>query len=251
MNPEERVAAYLETGAWPADDPEGPPEELEQLRALLGDELAWQEPPPGLAEAIVADIEGERRRVAHEHAPLPFGQDAPTPASHPDAPVSQPTSLHPRAQAHSRGRGARSGAVTRLVGGVAAAVVLLAVLVVAIPRGPAGEQIALAGTELAPQASATVDAEITGAGVRILLDVSGLPPAPEGYYYQGWVRGSRGSVPIGTFHWRQAGGPIELWSGVLLEDYPDLTVTLEPETEDPTSSGQVYLQGTYTASRQP
>lgn len=227
MNPEERVAAYLETGAWPGDDPEAPPEGLERLRALLGDDRAWQEPPPGLADAIVADIEREQRSVPSE---------------------ASPTLLRPRAGAR-RGpvqRG-RSAWATRIGIGLAAAVVLLTVLIVVQPTPePEGEQITMAGTALAPEASAVVTADTTGAGVRILVAPTRLPPAPEGYYYQGWVHGPRGSVSVGTFHWRRGGRPIELWSGVLLEDYPDLTITLEPETDDPLSSGQVFLRGSYT-----
>ncbi|MPZ86890.1 MAG: hypothetical protein GEU81_02235 [Nitriliruptorales bacterium] len=230
MNREERVAAYLETGAWPAEDPEGPPDGLRQLRALLGDERAWQEPPPELADAIVADIERERHSFP------------------PEAPLTPP--LRPRAEpAHPPAERRRSVWVTRAGIGLAAGVVLLAVLIVARPFSeplPDEEQIPLAGTELAPEASAVASADTTGAGVRLLMEPSGLPPAPDGHYYQGWVHGPRGSVSIGTFHWRESGRPVALWSGVTLEDYPELTITLEPETDDPLSSGQVVLRGTYT-----
>ena len=80
-----------------------------------------------------------------------------------------------------------------------------------------------------------------GSGLAIELDVSGLPPSPRGFYYQAWMKGSRGLVTIGTFHLRGGPGAVELWSAVSLTDYPAITVTREPEDGNPASSGQVVL----------
>ena len=52
-------------------------------------------------------------------------------------------------------------------------------------------------------------------------------------------RRDKGLVSIGTFH---TPDKVILWAGVSLVDYPTLTVTLEPEDGDQTSSGQVVLK---------
>src|SRR6185437_3019822 len=98
----------------------------------------------------------------------------------------------------------------------------------------------LAGTRLAPAASATAKLHATPSGLAIELDVSKLPPSPPGFYYQAWMKGPHGLVTIGTFHMRGP-GTVELWSAVSLADYPTITVTREPEDGNPASSGQVVL----------
>ena len=57
----------------------------------------------------------------------------------------------------------------------------------------------------------------------------GSPPAEPGTYYQGWVKGPEGLVTVGTFHLRGGDDTIDLWSGVPLDRYPTLTVTLQDE----------------------
>ncbi|HEX5301999.1 MAG TPA: anti-sigma factor [Streptosporangiaceae bacterium] len=99
----------------------------------------------------------------------------------------------------------------------------------------------LAGTRLAPAASAVAKLHATPSGLAIELDVSGLPPSPPGFYYQAWMKGPHGLVTIGTFHMRGGPGTVELWSAVSLAGYPTITVTREPEDGNPASSGQVVL----------
>jgi hypothetical protein len=101
----------------------------------------------------------------------------------------------------------------------------------------------LAGTALAAGSSAEAEVRDTPSGVEIRLYVDGLPPAPEGSYYEAWVKGERGSVAIGTFHLREGSDDIVLWSGVDLDDYPAITVTLQREDAGPASSGRVVLAG--------
>jgi hypothetical protein len=50
-------------------------------------------------------------------------------------------------------------------------------------------------------------------------------------------------VSIGTFHLRGGAAMVTLWSGVPLEDYPTLTVTLQREGAGTDSSGEVVLRG--------
>ena len=71
----------------------------------------------------------------------------------------------------------------------------------------------------------------------------GLPPAEPGTYYQGWVKGDEGLVTVGTFHLRGGDDTIDLWSGVPLDRYPTLTVTLQEEGGGQESSGVVVLSG--------
>ena len=123
---------------------------------------------------------------------------------------------------------------------VAAAGALVAVL--AWPR-PATTTVAMSGTALAPAASATAVLEPRSAGVAITLQIKGLVAAPPGMYYAAWMQGAAGTVPVGTFHWHKGGIPIELWSGVTGEQYPDLFVTLQREGQPATPSADVVLRG--------
>ena len=127
----------------------------------------------------------------------------------------------------------------------AAAVAVVAVLVLTSPEDegfPSGEQFALDGGDLAPDAGGSVEVVDRPSGFAIILDISGLDPAPDGTYYQGWVRNEAGDlVTIGTFHAREPGDRVWLWSGVDVADYPFLSVTLQEEGAGAESSGQRVL----------
>jgi hypothetical protein len=132
---------------------------------------------------------------------------------------------------------------------VAAAAALGAATAVGVTQfSPSDDaQMAMAGTPLATQAHADVELRDTASGVRITMDIERLPPAPAGTFYQGWVKGDRGIVAIGTFHLREGSRQVVLWSGVELADYPKLTVTLQSEGAGPASSGKVVLAGNIPA----
>ncbi len=189
---------------------------LDVLGPSLRDRAVWSEPPASLEDSVVAAIAAERDRQG-----------------------SRPVDL----EAHRRRR--RSGGWLA----AAAAVVALAVGAGVLLTRRSGseqpaEQLAIAGTELAPEASATAVVDELGAGVAIRLNLRGLEPAPKGQYYQGWLRDADGElVSIGTFHMRDGDDAITLWAGVEVEDYPTLTVTLQTEGEGTDSSGQVVLRG--------
>jgi hypothetical protein len=101
----------------------------------------------------------------------------------------------------------------------------------------------LAATALARGSHADAVVRDTASGIEIKLDFSGLPPAPTGSYYEGWVVGPRGQVAIGTFHLRHGTNGVILWAGVELDNYPKISVTLQKEGEGPASSGKVLLRG--------
>jgi hypothetical protein len=226
MTSEQWLADYLEQGrpGWWEPEPDAPDvasaDAARRLRALLAEPDSWAEPPAGLLDEILAGIDG--------------GRSAPAEATRPVAVPGPAAGRGDRRQTHIR-RTVRAGAAALL----AAAAVVIALVVT---RGPAITDVVLAGTRLAPAASATAKMHATPSGLAVELDVSGLPPSPPGYYYQAWMKGPRGLVTIGTFHMR--GGPagtVELWSAVTLADYPVITVTREPEDGNPASSGQVVL----------
>lgn len=207
---EDRLARYLDG----EHDPD-PPAEFVALRRQLADESVWLEPPPHLQEAIVADI-----------------------ASRQDA---APTPL--RASRHRTAR-RWTAQPWAAVAAVAAAIAVVAVIM--FPRAET-RQLRMEGTDLAAGATAIATIRTTPTGEDITLDVSGLEPPPPDFFYQGWVRQGGepedNAVTIGTFHMRGGDDEVTLWAGVDIDDFPVLTVTLEPDDGDPASSGEVVLRG--------
>lgn len=193
------------------------------LAALLSDANVWEDFDPA-DEAAILDTIGSLRAssVTEEDAP-------PVEAGHDDNVVSISTARR---------------WIGPFVAGIAAAVVLFAGFAfVSGGDGRDGFDLALDSTELAPEAEGVVEIVDTPNGTVLLLDVSGLPPAPEGSYYEAWLRqDAEVGVSAGTFHLRGGGGEIELWAGVTTEDYPLFTVTIQDEAE-PVSSGRVVLRG--------
>jgi hypothetical protein len=204
------LAGYLEQGAQepgPYAPDAASADAARRLRGLLADPDGWAEPPAGLLGQILAGIDSER---------------------------ATPTVADGRRRQIQMRRTVRAGAAALL----AAAAVVIGIVVT---RGPATTDVVLAGTRLAPAASATAKLHATPSGLAIELDVSKLPPSPPGFYYQAWMKGPHGLVTIGTFHMHGGPGTVELWSAVSLADYPVITVTREPEDGNPASSGQVVL----------
>ncbi|MDH3753946.1 MAG: anti-sigma factor [Acidimicrobiia bacterium] len=192
------------------------------LAALLGADTVWTE-PPDIADELVARIEQEARLQ---------GDDQPRPA------------------AAGRPRPWRRWA---MAGAAAAAVIVGIALVVNSAddddREPAGVEFAIVGTELAPDASGTGVVQVRPAGFAIIIEIQGLDPAVPGTFYQGWVRSDDGDlVAVGTFHAREDNGPIALWSGVDLDDYPTLTVTTQQIGAGTGSSGEQVLVARFDGS---
>ncbi len=211
----------------PIDEPSDA--ELAAIDALLADASVWAEPPPGLEDDIVAAITAE--------APSTVGEASVDVATMPTEPSTSAV-VRPISSARRW--------VGPIVAGVAAAVVILvgAAVIGGDDDPTGGTLVALAATELAPDAVATARVNDTPLGTRIDLDVSGLPPAPPGTYYEAWLRtGPDVGVSAGTFHSRGGDGSIELWAGVSADDFPLFTVTLQDEGQS-ASSGVVVLRGT-------
>jgi anti-sigma-K factor RskA len=231
---EDELAEFLETGRRPGalGDPARSGADPGSVRDLLGDETMWAEPAPGGLDALLTAIQAEGGGTDRPVAPI-----APVPT------IAEPSAAEPR---HARRRPPSRPRRLALVLAAAAALVLVAGVAAVMLRsegGGAGREVAIGGTDLAPDASATATVENTPSGVSIALDVRGLPPAEPGTYYQAWVKGPNGLVTIGTFHVREGDDTVELWSGVELDDYPTLTVTIQQEGQGQESSGRVVLTG--------
>jgi hypothetical protein len=187
---------------------------LDELRALLADPSVWAEPGPGLEDTVTAAVV----RAAASAAP---GRRVP-------ATVTR-TRRRPRVIAALSGLAA-----------VAAAAVI-AVVVTASGTHPTQFQAALAGTALAPGASAQVTLTQTQGGWRITLQGSGLPRLDDGLYYEAWLKNPAGIlVPVGTFNQPTN---VTLWAGVPPTQYPTITITRQRANGNPASSGQRVLVG--------
>jgi hypothetical protein len=202
MCTENSRAQYLATGTAGDGD-----ERLDLIRDVLSSDATWVEPPPHVADGILASLASET--------------------------VSQPVA--------AEATGGRWALAFAGLGGLAA---VAALVLGTMAVGQSDNVVAMTGTELEAQASGEAAVGRTDAGWWIQLDVSGLPPAPEGSYYEGWVWSDEGEgVSIGTFHMRGDEMPIMLWSGVPLGEYPSIWVTLESETEGPEASDAIVMTG--------
>jgi len=128
----------------------------------------------------------------------------------------------------------------RLVRFIAAAVavVIAAAGFVLLRPDTADWEAAMPGTDLAPAAIGTVKGWNEEAGTRLVVDVAGLAPAPDGSIYELWLSDGPIHISAGTFH---GPGRIELWAGVARADFPRLWVTLEPLDEDARPSSRTVL----------
>ena len=202
MSTENSRAQYLATGTAGDGD-----ERLDLIRDVLSSEATWGEPPPQVADGILASLAPET--------------------------VSQPVA--------AEATGGRWALALAGVGGLAAVAALVLGTIAVVQND---NVVAMTGTELEAQASGEAAVGRTDAGWWVELDVTGLPPAPEGSYYEGWVWSDDGEgVSIGTFHMRGDEMPIMLWSGVPLGEYPSIWVTLESEAEGPEASDDIVMTG--------
>jgi len=128
--------------------------------------------------------------------------------------------------------------------GYAAAALVAAVVTFVIFAPLGGDEpepsavIALAGAGV--EGEAAVGA--ADAGWWIQMNVTGLDPAPEGSFYEGWVSDGQDMISVGTFHMRD-GTYVTLWSGVPLMEYPELLVTLQEVGGGTKPSPEVVVSG--------
>src|SRR5918994_1977430 len=184
-------------------------ERLDLIKEILVRDATWAEPPPEVADRLLAAIGAQK---------VPPGKARP-----------------------DRTRRWIWPAAALLA---TAAVVSLVLGLLGVFSSPNEQVLAIAGTELQPDAKGQVAIREAESGWWIHLDVADLPPAELGTYYEGWVWNDDGEgVSIGTFHFRGEEQSVVLWSGVDPDDYPAIWVTLEDEDGDPSASDRVVMRG--------
>jgi anti-sigma-K factor RskA len=187
------------TGPEPVDR-----ERMDSIRAVLADEHTWAEPPPEVADHVVAAI---------------------------GAQAEEGTALRRRWS-------------WTAVGIAAAAVVALVLGLSGVFSSEETTFVSMAGTDLQPEVTGQAAIKKTGSGWWIELDLDDLPAAAPGTYYEAWVWNDEGEgVSIGTFHFRETADPIVMWSGVDPADYPSVWVTLEDEDGNPSASDRIVVWG--------
>lgn len=194
----------------------------DELEDLLNDPAVWAEPSPGLEARIVAAI-AEQEGAA--------------------APAATPLRPRPAAARVSGNRWRYAAA------GVAAAVALVVGTVALVARDDGADgrrfEVALAATELVPDAAGDATLTQTSSGWQIELDATGLPRLDRGRFYQAWLLDDAGvGVPVGTFN---EGERVTLWAGASPLDFATLSITEERADGDQASSGRRVLTGTIEA----
>jgi len=173
--------------------------DLEATRDALADAAVWEEPPRDLGRQVVSLISS----------------------------TTQP--------AHAPRRTRRW--LMPLVAAVAAVIVTVG-LVGVLHSDPPDWEVTMDGTGLAPDARSSVAGWNTSAGTRMVIQIIGLEPAPDGHIYEFWLSNGSTHVSAGTF---TEGGEVELGAGVSRADFPRLWVTLEPLDGDESPSGFTVL----------
>lgn len=205
-------------------------EELDALDGLLSHSTIWGDTDSGLEDSIVAAIAAERDALGTP-------QTTPAPAAETEL-ADEHSNVIPIDRKRTRIAAFAAGAV-------AAAALIIGAIAIGqfVDTDKPDVELALEATDIAPEAVATASISETPLGTRIILDVSDLPPAAPGTYYEAWMRVDAATgVSAGTFHLRGGDGEIELWAGVTADEYPLFTVTLQDEAQTE-SSGVVVLKG--------
>jgi len=189
--------------------------DIEQARLELQGESMWVEPPEGLEDSIVAAI---TRETAPEPGPSP-------------APVVDNGSR-------------RFSARSVVVGSVAAVVLLVVGVVLMLSRTQTPDwEATMAGTDVAPLASAVVAGWNMDAGTRVVLETSDLGQAPDGFVYQLWFSKGSQDVSAGTF---TDPSHVELTVGIARKDYPTVWLSLQPINTGAGDAGAALLVTTDT-----
>ncbi|MGH1489988.1 MAG: anti-sigma factor, partial [Acidimicrobiales bacterium] len=199
-------------------------EEMSQLDALLANPDLWEEPNSADEDAIVAAILAETTQsvIAEVASPEIQGasdiQGAPEAQGAPGISEYSPTS---NVVPISRAKRWAMPALSAAAGVIIALIGVAAFSSIGNQQADGTVELALLGTDLAPEAEATAMIVDLPAGTRVELDVSMLEPAPPGTYYEVWLRkDAEVGVSAGTFHLRGGDSSIELWAGVSAADYP-------------------------------
>jgi hypothetical protein len=207
---------------------------LDALRAELGAQAIWDEPPGDLEDQVVmavARAAAQERSAAREAV-----------AETPGQPRRESQSLWSRLRARLSLR--RPAFALSLSLPVLAAAAVAIVLVTSSGTTTPALQFAMVvkGTQLAPDVHGSATLTKTLSGWRIQLSATGLPRRDGKNFYEAWLKNAAGVlVPVGTFNDARK---VTLWSGVPVTKFRSLTVTQQVANGDPKSSGRKVLTGT-------
>ena len=176
--------------------------DLERLRGTLADPALWEEPTRSTDDLVQAVV-GSKRHAS------------------------------PTGSRHRRWSLGLAAAVLVAVG-VSALVIFR--------HDPADWTVPLIGAESAPGASGSVAGWNVDGGSRLVLETSGLGPAPEGQVYELWFMSGEEAFSAGTF---VEPATVRLMVGVPRGEYPNLLVTLESADGDPAPSATWVLWSTW------
>jgi hypothetical protein len=177
--------------------------DLRATATVLADRTLWEEPSPELDARVMALIDGS----------APHTGDPATPPRRRRAPIAAAVAV--------------------------AAAVVVAVIAWSGLAGPAPDwEVAIVGTDLAPDASGSVRGWNVDAGTRVEFDVDGLDPAPPGHFYEIWFSRDRVHLSAGTF---LTVDDVTATVGAARRDFPRIWVTLEPADEDESPSRHTVL----------
>lgn len=191
---------------------------------ILGMSALWAEPSPDLGSHVVARISSEILVVSEQLLRT-------TPHSHPE--------FDAEAQSVRFGIRSRTSKMFATAAGLAIVVGSTSFLLFRQTAEPSFSFV-LAATSLLPDAVGKVKITPIRSGLKIELRATGLPRRDGSKFYEAWLKGPKGLVPVGTFH---SGENVVLWAGVAFQDFPTLTIT-EEEVGDQNSSGKKVLFGT-------
>jgi hypothetical protein len=207
---------------------------LEPFGATLRSSALWESPPEDLPARITAAIATERANAS---------------STLKSAAPAEPTPTDLIVEHRGRPRWLRPA----LALAAAAVLAFTAGVLVARDRDDGGgvdegaiADVALSATGAAPGAEASGRVYDRGAGFSIHLEVNGLPPAPDGTYYEGWLADEDGQVwvSVGTFHMRGDERRVVLWSGVPSDRFPRMVVTSQTEGAGAGGDrGEIVLDG--------
>lgn len=216
----------------------------QRIETRLDDPLIWSPVPEGLESATFAAIRAQQAEDTKYDAALDDDPNGDADRTQSDAEI---VNISQAPTQRKVGRYGLSGRAPgwQLQAAAAAVIVAVTAAILLWTNDPAPSLHAvLQPTELAANATGQAEITDTPSGFEITLDISGLPPAPPGSYYQAWLKGPDGAlVTIGTFHARGGGQDIVCWSGVDPREYSTLTVTVQVEGAGAESSGKVLLRG--------
>jgi Anti-sigma-K factor rskA, C-terminal/Putative zinc-finger len=81
---------------------------------------------------------------------------------------------------------------------------------------------------------------------QLVLRTYDLPATPDGYRYELWLSGERGTVPAGSFSLNGPEDHVFVFTvSVSPWEYPDLEITLEPDDGNPEHTGTTVMEASF------